>query len=157
MKLTGKSTVITGAATGIGRATAFLFAREGATVMCVDIDLALVQETVDMIRQAGGSAEFIQTDLADPAQIERMARQCLDWRDRIDVLFNNAGILVRAGFESTRLDDWNRHIAVNLTAPYLCSQLLLPALKASGSASIIHNGSIDAVLGNPTIVAYSAS
>jgi len=156
-RLAGKNAVITGAASGVGRATSLLFAREGAAVACVDIDAAMGEETAAMIRAEGGDAVFIACDLADPAAIEAMARACMDWRDVIHVLFNNAAIAERAEFEDIPFEDWQRQIAVNLTAPFLCSQKLLPALKAASGAAIVHHGSIDGVLGNPTLVAYSAS
>ena len=157
MRLAGKNAVITGAASGIGRAASLLFAREGASVACVDIDRAMGEETAALIRKEGGDAVFIETDLAEPAAIERMAAACTAWRSQIHVLFNNAGIAERGDFESIPLEQWNRQIAVNLTAPFLVSQRLVPALRAAGKASIIHHGSIDGVLGNPTLVPYSAS
>ena len=160
-RLAGKNAVITGAASGVGRATSLLFAREGAAVACVDIDLDMGEETAAMVRAEGGDAVFIETDLTDPAAIENMARACMKWRSVIHVLFNNAGIAERAEFEDIALEDWNRQVAVNLTAPFLCSQKLLPALKAAGKtgggAAIIHHGSIDGVLGNPNLVGYSAA
>lgn len=157
MRLEGKNAVITGAASGVGRATSLLFAREGAAIACVDIDAAMGEETAAMVRKEGGDAVFIEADLADPAAIERMAAACLAWRSQIHVLFNNAGTAERMGFENLPLEHWNQQIAVNLTAPFLCSQRLVPALRAAGKASIIHHGSIDGVQGNPTLVAYSAS
>lgn len=110
-----------------------------------------------MIRGEGGDAVFVACDLAEPASIEAMAKACMKWRDVIHVLFNNAAIARRGQFEDVSLEDWNRQIAINLTAPFLCSQKLLPALKAAKGAAIVHHGSIDGVLGNPTLVAYSAA
>lgn len=156
-RLKDKNAVITGAASGVGRAASLLFAREGAAVACVDIDAKMGEETAEMVRAEGGDAIFIATDLADPAAIDDMARACIDWRSVIHVLFNNAAIAARGEFEDITLGDWDRQMAVNLTAPFLCSQKLLPALKAANGAAIIHHGSIDGVLGNPTLVAYSAS
>jgi NAD(P)-dependent dehydrogenase (short-subunit alcohol dehydrogenase family) len=156
-RLEGKNAVVTGAASGVGRAASLLFAREGAAIACVDIDTAMGEETAAMVRAEGGDAVFIETDLANPVAIQSMAKACMDWRDVIHILFNNAAIAERAEFEDISLEDWNRQLAVNLTAPFLCSQKLLPALKAAGGAAIIHHGSIDGVLGNPTLVAYSAS
>ena len=77
MRLKGKNAVITGAASGVGRASSLLFAREGASIACVDIDAAMGEETAAMVRKEGGEAIFIETDLADPAAIERMAAQLL--------------------------------------------------------------------------------
>jgi NAD(P)-dependent dehydrogenase (short-subunit alcohol dehydrogenase family) len=156
-RLNGKNAVVTGAASGTGRATALLFAREGAAVACVDIDAKMGEETAAMIRGEGGDAAFVACDLAEPASIEAMAKACMKWRDVIHVLFNNAAIARRGQFEDVSLEDWNRQIAINLTAPFLCSQKLLPALKAAKGAAIVHHGSIDGVLGNPTLVAYSAA
>jgi NAD(P)-dependent dehydrogenase (short-subunit alcohol dehydrogenase family) len=156
-RLEGKNAVITGAASGVGRAASLLFAREGAAIACVDIDTAMGEETAAMVRAEGGDAVFIATDLANPVAIQRMATACMDWREVIHILFNNAAIAERAAFEDIPLEDWNRQVAVNLTAPFLCSQTLLPALKAAAGAAIVHHGSIDGVLGNPTLVAYSAS
>jgi NAD(P)-dependent dehydrogenase (short-subunit alcohol dehydrogenase family) len=156
-RLQGKNAVITGAASGVGRATSLLFAREGAAIACVDVDAQMGAETAAMVRSEGGEAVFVETDLSNPAAIERMAKTCMDWRAVIHILFNNAGVAERAQFEDITLEDWDQQVAVNLTAPFLCSQKLLPALKAANGAAIVNHGSIDGVLGNPTLVAYSAS
>ena len=91
-RLAGKNAVVTGAASGVGRAASLLFAREGAAVACVDIDVAMGEETAAMIRAEGGDAVFVEVDLADPESIGTMARTCMDWRPVIHVLFNNAGV-----------------------------------------------------------------
>lgn len=91
------------------------------------------EETAAMVRAEGGDAIFIETDLADPAAIEDIARAYMAWRPIIHVLFNNAGTAERAEFEDITLEAWSGQMAVNLTAPFLCSQKLLPALKAGCS------------------------
>ena len=156
-RLEGMNAVITGAASGVGRAASLLFAQEGGAVACVDIDAEMGAETADMVNDEGGSAVFVETDLTDPAAIDDMARTCMAWQPVLHVLFNNAGVAERAAFDDISVEDWDRQVAVNLTAPFLCSQKLLPALKAAKGAAIIHHGSIDGVLGNPTLVAYSAA
>ncbi len=157
MRLKEKNAVVTGAASGVGRAASLLFAREGAAVACVDIDVAMGNETAEIIRREGGEAVFIEADLASAPDIDRMASRCMQWRSEIHVLFNNAGLAARGDFETLTIENWNRQIAVNLTAPFLCSQRLLPALKAAKRSTIIHHGSIDGVQGNPSLVPYSAA
>ncbi len=157
MRLKDRTAVITGSGSGVGRATSLLVAREGATVVGIDIDRAYGEETAELVRREGGSADFFCADVGDSAAVEAMATQCLARHPRLHVLFNNAATLTRGAFEDIRFDDWKRQLAVNLDGPYLCTLHLLPGLKAAGGASIINHGSIDGVLGNPTVFAYSVS
>lgn len=157
MRLSDKVAVITGAASGVGRATSLLFAREGASVVCVDVDDALGEETVAQVTQAGGRAIFLHADVGQPQEVQSMATACMQQHPIVHILFNNAGVLVRDAFGAIRLDDWMRMLAVNLTGPYLCSTALLPALQGARGASIIHHGSVDGVLGNPFAASYSVS
>lgn len=157
MRLKGKAAVITGAGSGIGRAASLRFAREGAAVVCVDIDAEFGEETARLIRKEKGQAEFFQADVGDAAQVRTMARRAMRLHERVHVLFNNAAILARDDLETLELDAWNRHLAVNLTGPLWCSRELLPALKAAGGASIIHGGSIDGAFGAASIISYSVS
>lgn len=157
MRLKGRTAVITGSGSGVGRAASLLFAREGASVVGIDIDEAFGSETAEMVRREGGSADFIRCDVGDEAAVIAMAAQCLARHPNIHVLFNNAATLTRGDFESTAYADWKRQVAVNMDGPYLCTRHLLPGLKAAGGASIINHGSIDGALGNPTVFAYSVS
>ena len=134
-----------------------MFARAGAAIACIDKDIDLGKETVELIQAEGNEAVFVEADLANPESIISMAKSFLKWRENIHVLFNNAGVAKRASFEDISLEEWDEQISVNLTAPFLCCQHLLPGLKSANGASIIHHGSIDGILGNPTLVAYSAS
>lgn len=156
MKLAGKVAVITGTASGCGKATALLFAREGAFVFGIDRDQEGGWQTVRQIEAEGGWAGFCAADLGLEAGMRAAASFCLSRSPCIDVLFNNAGVLARSNFVETSFDEWQRHIAIHLTAPFLLSQLLTAAM-ADRQASIIHHGTIDGVLGNPTAAAYSAS
>ena len=156
-RLEGKNAVITGAAAGVGRAACLLFAREGAAIACVDSHAEMGVQTAQMVRAQGGEAIFIEADPSDPTAIDHMAKACLDWRSVLHALFNNAAVAAPTEFEHISLDDWNAQLAVNLTAPFRCSQKLLPGLKVAGGAAIVHHGSIDGVLGNPSLVAYSAA
>lgn len=155
--LKDRTAVITGAASGIGRATALLFARHGAKVVCIDIDDAGGQTLVDELRRTSCEAWHFHADVADAAQVRTAADACMKVAPRVHVLFNNAGKSIKQRFEDTSEEDWSRMLAVNLSSAFLCSKHFLPHMKAAGSASIINHASIDAILGNPKIAAYSAA
>lgn len=156
-RLSGKNAVVTGAAAGVGRAAALLFAREGAAVVCVDTHHTMGEETAALVRAEGGDSLFVASDVTDPTAVDDMVARCRAWRSHIHVLFNNMSLPERVEFEDLTLEQWTRGLAANLTAPMLCSQAFLPAMKAAGGGAIIHHGSIDGVLGNPSLVAYSAA
>jgi NAD(P)-dependent dehydrogenase (short-subunit alcohol dehydrogenase family) len=157
MRLKGKTAVITGSSSGIGRATAILFAREGALVVCVDVDEKGGRETVETINQYKQKALFIQTDVSNVEEVQRMAQRCEKSLKQVDILFNNAGYAIWQGFEATTEDTWSKMVGTNLTGVFLCSKYLLPLIKVAGGGSIINNASIDGLLGNPQVAAYSAS
>jgi len=157
MRLKDKISVITGAGSGIGRATALLFAREGARVVCVDVDERKGKETVDMINQEKRNSMFIQADVSKSEEVQRMAEKCRQSVKQVDILFNNAGYAVRQGFEATTEQTWSQMVGVNLTGIFFCSKYLLPLIKMTGAGSIINHASVDALLGNPRLAAYSAA
>lgn len=141
MRLEGKVAIITGAGSGIGRATAQFFAEEGAKVVVAEYNAATGQETVDLIRQAGGEAVFVQVDVSKADQVERMVQAAVDTYDRIDVLFNNAGILFFGTLTETEEDVWDRVMGVNLKGTYLCSKYVIPHMIDGGGGSIINASS----------------
>ena len=161
--LKGRTAVITGAASGIGRATALLFAQHGARLVCIDINDEGGGKLVDELRAAGAEAWYCHADVANPEEVEAAAAACAKQSREVHVLFNNAGKSIKQRFENTSEADWSRSLAVNLTGTFLCSKHFLPLMKAAGSpeglggASIINHASIDAILGNPNIAAYSAA
>jgi len=157
MRLKDKISVITGAGSGIGRATALLFAREGARVVCVDINEQKGKETVDMINQEKRNSIFIQADVSKSEEVQRMVEKCRQSVKQVDILFNNAGYAVRQGFEATTEQTWSQMVGINLTGIFFCSKYLLPLIKMARAGSIINHASIDAFLGNPQIAAYSAA
>jgi len=114
MKLEGRVAVITGSASGIGRASAEEFAQEGARVVVADINLAGAQETVKRIEAAGGVALAVKTDVAAAESVEALVAQTLRSFGRINVLFNNAAIQVNKTVEDTTVEEWNREIGINL-------------------------------------------
>ncbi len=157
MRLEGMTSVITGAGSGIGRATALLFAREGARVVCVDRDARGGKETVDNIQKEKRDALFLQADVSKSEDVQRMAAECQRKVGKVDVLFNNAGYVIRQELEETTEETWSEMIGTNLTGAFLCSKYLLPLIKANGRGSIINHASIDGLLGNPQDLAYSAA
>lgn len=157
MLLKDKVAVITGGASGIGRATALLFARQGARVVCNDIDDAQGRETVAAIAGEGLAASYVHADVADSRQVQALASECERLHGKVDILFNNAGRTQMQTFEDTTEETWHAMLDIHLTGVFLCSKYLLPLMKKAGAGSIINHASVDAFLGNPTIVAYSAA
>lgn len=158
MRLEGKVAIITGGGSGIGRATAELFAKEGASVVVADYKADLGRETVQAIRDAGGEATFVEVDVSDPAQVQRMVQTALDTYGGIDVLFNNAATLIFGTVLDTAEEAWRRLMDVNLTGVFLCSKAVLPHMIARGGGSIINmSSSTGAHDGNANAVAYVTS
>jgi len=141
MRLKGKVAIITGGGSGIGRATAELFAREGARVVVADYNAEAGQEAVQAIRAAGGDALFVEVDVSDRAQVQHLVQATRDAYDGIDVLFNNAGVLIFGTILDTDEAAWNRLMSINLTGVFLCSKAVLPHMIARGGGSIINSSS----------------
>jgi NAD(P)-dependent dehydrogenase (short-subunit alcohol dehydrogenase family) len=155
--LDGKVTVVTGAGNGIGRATALLFAREGARVLVNDLGGArdgngsapsAADAVVSEIRQAGGIAEVSYDSVASQEGAEAIVAQAISAFGRIDVLLNNAGILRDKTLLKLSLADWQAVLDVHLTGSFLCTQAAAQKMKEQGSGSIINTTSISGLLGN---------
>ncbi|MCZ6728139.1 MAG: glucose 1-dehydrogenase [SAR324 cluster bacterium] len=142
---------------GNGRATAILFAREGAKVMLLDNRLESAQETLAMIEKEGGQAIVLQADVTSEEDCRRMAETCLETWGRIDILHNNVGIGERGkGFVDIPLADWQRFMNVNLTGMYLTCQQVMPHMIKQGSGVIINISSIASLMATGAL-AYKAS
>ncbi|MEN3284474.1 MAG: hypothetical protein V7607_5614 [Solirubrobacteraceae bacterium] len=157
-RLAGKTALVVGAGSigpgwGNGKATAVLFARKGARVLCVDRNEDAAQETVDIIRSEGGEAEACQADATSSADVERFVATCVDHFGSVDVLDNNVGIADVGGVVELAEDDWNRMIAVNLTSCFLAMKHVVPVMERQGGGSIVNISSIASV--RYTGVAYS--
>ena len=159
MRLNGKVAIVTGAGSGIGRASAMLFAEEGASVVASDINEDPGEETVAAIRREGGEAFFAKADVSDARQVQDMVRSCMDRYAALDVLFNCAAVsLVAKDCPVGNLDEetWNTTIAVNLTGTFLCCKYAVPIMVESRRGSIINVISRACYVGNDHH-AYSAS
>lgn len=152
----GRSVLVSGAGSGIGRATARRFGAEGGRVVCADLNLAGAEETAAAIREAGGAALAAACNVADPAEVERTVAFAVEQHGGLHVLANVAGV---GGFRRTTevsFDEWNRMIAVNLTGTFLMCQKSLPHLLASKGA-IINTASVAGLKSHPYSAAYCAS
>jgi len=138
MRLQSKVAVITGAASGIARATAELFAREGAKVLVADFAADVGRDSVRAIQSAGGDAMFVQTDVSDSSQVARMVEAALQAYGRIDILFNGAGVLYYGTVLETDETAWNRVLSINLNGTYLCCRAVLPHMIRQAAGSIIN-------------------
>ena len=154
----GKVALVTGAASGIGRTTAQLYASEGAKVVVSDVSEKGGEETVRLIQDNGSDAVFIQTDISDPAQCESLVKGTLEAYGRLDYACNNAGI----GGESNPVGDygiesWQKVIAVNLSGVFYCMRYEIPAMLETGGGAIVNMASILGRVGFASAPAYVAA
>ena len=157
-RLEGKVAVITGAASGIGRATALLFAAEGARVVVADWDEANGERAVQEIRERGGEATFVRADVANPEDVQRMVAVALERYGRLDILFNNAGVEgEQAPTADCSLENWDRVININLRGVFLGMKYAIPAMLANGGGVIINNASVAGLVGVQGVPAYCAA
>ncbi len=160
MRLQDKVALITGAASGIGRETALLFAAEGAKILVADVNDDGGEETVRLVKEQGGEAAYAHADVSRAADCEGMVRAAEDSFGRLDVMFNNAGIMHGQddNAETTSEEVWDLTMAINLRGVYLGCKYGIPALRRSGGGSIINTASFVALLGAATPqLAYTAS
>ncbi|MCL4876335.1 MAG: glucose 1-dehydrogenase [Anaerolineae bacterium] len=160
MRLQDKVALITGASSGIGRETALLFAKEGAKIAAVDIVDDLGQETVALIKNNGGDAVYIHADISKAADCENMVRLAEETYGKLNVLFNNAGIMHSGDDNAMTTEEsvWDLTMNVNLKGVFLGCKYGIPALRRAGGGSVINTASFVALLGAATPqIAYTAS
>jgi NAD(P)-dependent dehydrogenase (short-subunit alcohol dehydrogenase family) len=158
MKLDGKVAVITGSATGIGKATAILFAREGAKVVIADIKDKEANETVKMIEQVGGKAIFTHVDVAVVAEIEKMIKTAVETYGRLDIFYHNAGIAGPGFIEHTTEKDYDLAMAINLKAGFFGAKYAIPEIKKAGGGCILFTSSSVGLKPSPTgSISYSVA
>ncbi len=157
MKLADKVAIITGGNSGIGKATAELFAREGARVCITGRDEKRCRQVVEEIDKIGGQAVFVTADVRFPDECQNAVETSLKAFDRVDILFNNAGVY----FADTAVDcpeeEWDLTIDINLKGTFLMSKFVLPAMIKQGSGVIVNNGSGWGIVGGNQAVSYCAS
>ena len=156
-RLAGKVAVITGANSGIGRAAARLFAREGARVVCVDLVEVIAPRIDALIESEGGEAVFFQADVTSAESCQGMMALALERFGGLDILLNNAGTGIRGRVDQLTEAEWKRLININLTSMFLCSKAALPHMMAQGRGSIVNTASTHGLLGTNDYAAYSAS
>src|ERR1700682_3135137 len=156
-KVSGKVALITGAASGIGHATALLFTREGAAIALADVNADAGQRVADEIAHAGGRAFFEPVDVTRAADCQRLVERAIREVGRIDILCNNAGIIRRATVLDLSEDDWDRVMAVNVKSIYLLSREVIPHMQKAGGGPLINKASGWGLTGGPKAAVYCAS
>jgi NAD(P)-dependent dehydrogenase (short-subunit alcohol dehydrogenase family) len=157
MQLSGKVALITGAGSGIGRATALLFAHEGAPIALADINAEAGQQVANEISAKGGRAFFERVDVTQSADCRRLVERTIREFGKIDILFNNAGIIRRATVLDLSEDDWDRVMAVNVKSIYLLSREVIPHMQKAGGGVIINAASGWGLAGGAKAAVYCAS
>lgn len=157
MLLEGKIAIVTGGAGGIGSATAKTMAREGAKVAVLDLDVAAAEQVAEEIRVNGGDAIAVQANVADADSVDAAVDAVMSKYGRIDVLFNNAGIIRRTTVLDTSIEEWDLVMNVNVRSIFLMSKKVIPIMAAQGGGSIVNTGSGWGVKGGDNAISYCAS
>ncbi len=150
MKLKDKTSIVTGASRGIGKAISMALAKEGAKVALVDKDLNSSQEVASKINEEGGKSEAIQTDVSDSEIVEKMVIEVINRFGSVDILVNNAGIILRGSFIDLNHEDWERVLSVNLGGTFNCCKAVVPHMIEHGSGRIINVSSVAGKIGDIT-------
>ena len=157
MKLQGKVAIVTGAGSGIGRASAVLFAKEGAQVIVADVRRDPGEETVRMVEAAGGEAHFILTDVAQEQQIKSMVDETIRRWGKVNILFNNAGLSLVKLLDETSEAEWDHLFGVNLKSMFFGVKHVVPHMRKQGGGVILNMGSISGLVGQLRTPVYVAS
>jgi len=157
MRLQNKVAIITGGGTGIGRGIAILFAKEGAKVVVSGRRVEPLDETVTVIKQAGGDAISIQADVSDEAQVKGLVEKTLQHYGSIDILVNNAGVYLPHDSVSATNDDWEQVMSIDLKGVWFCSKAAIPHMLTKGKGKIINIASIAGLVGFPGSAFYCAA
>lgn len=156
MRFRDRVVLITGAGSGIGKAAAKLFAKEGAKVVAVDINLEAVSKVVQEIKREGQEASSLQVNVGSITEVKQMINTAVDIYGRIDVLFNNAGVAGEPLDETTE-EKWDRVININLTGPFIACKYVIPIMIKQGGGNIINTGSTGGLRASGRSPSYTAS
>ncbi|NLA87412.1 MAG: glucose 1-dehydrogenase [Clostridiales bacterium] len=157
MKLKGKVAIVTGSTSGMGRATAVLYAREGAKVVVTGRNEERAKAVVDQIKSEGHEAIYVLVDTAKPEDIKILVDKTIETYGTIDILFNNAGALSMSPLKDVSLDEWNNVFNVNVTSALALTQLVAPVMKAKGKGVIINTSSVAGFAAHHGFAAYISS
>lgn len=157
MRLKGKISVITGAASGIGESACELFAREGSQIVAVDRDTTNLNEVAERVRKNGGVAEALVADMADAAECKRIILETAGKFGRVDVLWNNAGVIGPAGIGDLHLESYHTAMDINLRAGVLSTSVVIPHMKKQSGGSVLFTSSISGLTGPRKSPIYSAT
>lgn len=152
-----KVAIITGAARGIGKAAAIIFAREGAKVVIADLDDQGALDVVNQIKAEGNEAMFVRTNLTSAADVEALVAKTVETYGKLDILYNNAGINLFAQLVDTKEEDWDKVMQVNVKSVYLTCKFAIPRMKEQGYGVILNTASAAAIVGLRNLAAYTAS
>ena len=156
-RLTNRVALVSGGASGIGKASAVKLAEEGAKVVVADIDAELGQQTVGAIQDNSGTATFMRLDVTNESQWQECVAATVDVYGGLNILVNNAGIAVGGSILTMTLEDWQRQQAINLDGVFLGVKYAIPAMIESGNGSVINISSVAGIKGSANLAAYNAT
>jgi NAD(P)-dependent dehydrogenase (short-subunit alcohol dehydrogenase family) len=155
--MSGRSAIVTGGGSGIGRATAIRLAREGAQVAVVDLDSKWGEESARLVREEGSKGVFVRADISKPADVRAAVSSVKAALGKIDTLVNNAGVALVAKITDTTSEQWDRILDTNLKGAFLMAKYVLPSIRAAGGGSIVNTASDAGIVGFANLGAYCAS